>query len=326
MKLLKLCSLIVLLLVDASMYALDSGFEIANIYRHDDYQRHNVAAMVPPTEDSIDRIKVDNVNLWQIGIKGRLTPPKDHFYWNNNQLLSLLNNFYLDGFTYWGWSKNSGQINENIHNLITGNTSKSKANLKKVFTFDLQFGLGYLLEWNCFGLGVSGGYAYNTQRVKPKHGEFSLAAMPSPLDRQILTNSFHTRTIWKGPWVGVELFYELANWTFNAGYEHHFALYTVNHYRNIDSFAPQPPQPFFEDGTHSNHAYGNIAFMDVKYNFCEGWTAGTTLKYQHWQANHGHLWPDDVTFVEAGLPATTEITATGSWISYSVSLDLGYSF
>jgi len=323
MHCLKIFFMTTLLFMNMALSALnvESGFEISNIYRHDHYHRENSASLIHQEVNSIDEINVQNVDLWQLGINGRLMTPQNHFYWSNNPLLSLLNNFYIDGFAYWGWAGEGGQITENIHNLSTKNTSKSKAKLKKALTWDIQFGLGYLFNWDCWGLGISYGYSYNTQLIKPKHGKISVAPSPSPLEAQIHTAPFHTKTLWKGPWIGLELFYDWCNWKFDLGYEHHSALYTANHYPSLTN-----KQLGFEDKTHSSHAYGNVAFLDISYYFYEGWTAGTSFKYQNWKAKHGHLKPDDTTFALQGLPKSTKITAIGSWISYSISLDLGYSF
>lgn len=294
---------------------INTGFNFSNSYRHDQLERKNSLHSENATFFT-DTVNVKNIPIWQIGLNGYLAPPQDHFYWSDNPILSPFSNIYVDGFAYWGWGGWKSTLTEQIENLLTDSTLTGKAKLRNVHTWDIQIGLGYLFDWQDWGLGLSAGYAYDTQDLHASSGKISSVRSP-------IYSHYHTRTIWKGPWVGIEVFYDWCPWTFSLGYEYHRALYTSNHFID-DSLTPNAQG--FEDSTHSKHAQGNVAFLEANLHIYEQWEAALSFKYQNWQARKGRLKPDDVTFSQLDFPANTTGSATGSWISYAVTLDLGYSW
>lgn len=278
-------------------FSLSSELNLSNGYRNDTLQRTNTLKFAPYRVDQTDHIKINNINLWQIGLDGRLMLPK---------------NFYLTGFALWGLG-GGGKLNEQIVSRNFSYKQTGKAQVHQARTHDYQIGLGYLFDWNCWNLGISSGYAYDKQRVKINRGAIDLRNAP------IYWKKYETTTTWKGPWVGGELFYNRCAWRCSLGYEHHFAHYDARH-----CIPPYPlaVQQGLSSRTKSSHAHGNIVFLDGRYRFCGCWQIGAFFKYQNWRAGQGCLTSN--YFPLNGY--SPHSSATGQWTSYSINLDIGYAF
>ena len=281
MYLFKRFAFVCLLYSGISLSAFDPGTElnISTGYRHDDLCRVNTLKSPSSTVSQKDHIRINNINIWQVGINGRLMMPCtiEDCCWND----SILNHIFLDGFAYWGWGGHGAQLHEHIASSLFSEKQIGEATLKNARTEDYQIGLGYLFDWNCWNLGVSGGYAYDRQKIQTKHGKIAFPSSAPFNKASIYGNGYKTATRWEGPWVGAELFHNWWAWRGSLGYEFHFAHYQANH-----SIPPNPTsqQQGMRSTTKSSHAYGNVIFLDGRYFFCTGWEIGLRFKYQNWRA------------------------------------------
>lgn len=318
MNIFKHFALVSLLYCGMGLSAFERGteFNLTNGYRNDELQRTNRLESTDPIVSQKDHIKIDNINLYQLGLNFRSMP---HF--DDCENLSYLNNFFINGFAYWGWGGSGATLHEHIKSYVYDVEQLGRAKLKNACTQDYQIGLGYMFDCDCWNLSLSGGYAYDKQVIHSNHGEIAFPASAPFVDAAIYGKGYKTTTTWQGPWVGTELFYDLCDWRLSLGYEFHFAHYHANH--TIPANATSHQQGM-SSSTKSSRAYGNIGFISGRYFFCEGWELGLMFKYQNWQANHGHL--DSSYFVNNGYSLTTTSSATGKWISYGLNFDIGYAF
>jgi len=290
-----------------------SEINVSGGYRNDTYKTTNTTKTDSDTTTQVDTIDVHNVHIGQVGVNGRLMMPDFE--------VCCLNNFFLSGFAYWGWNGHCGGLHEHVVSHTGAGELTAKAKLKKAGTRDFQLGLGYLFDWNEWNIGLSAGYAYDRQNIATKSGKIAFPSGSTFIDAPLYGSGYETTTKWEGPWIGTSLEYNECWWRFGAGYELHFADYSANH-TIPDNF--QARLQGVGSTIHSSQAYGNVAFVDADYRFCDGWKLGAAFAYQYWQANHGHLKSED--FILDGIPTTTKVNNKAKWSAYSIILNLGCAF
>lgn len=301
--------------------AIDLGTEInlSGGYRNDKLVRKNITALTPSFASSTDNIEIKNLSIGQIGLNGRLMLPTPDSCYET----TVWNNFFIEGYGYWGWGGHGSKLHEYYTDLSTGFVEAARANLRGVRTNDYQIGLGYLFDMDCWAIGISAGYAYDRQKIKTKNGQISFPYPLAPfIDVALFDNGYKTTTTWSGPWVGTELYYQWGcDWLFGLGYEYHFTDYHANH------TIPNTPEALLEGiatKTKGSNASGNVGFLKARYKFCEGWDVGASFKYVNYTAKKAHA---HITSLNAAdFPDTIKIKAKGQWISYSVNLDIGFAF
>jgi hypothetical protein len=320
MRLLKTFSFALLLGAYSSLIGLDLGSEVnlSGGYRNDTLHRKNSTKLGRP-ESVVDTIRITDASIWQIGTSYFFTLPPIYYRYNG---FSFLKNFYLGGVAYWGAGGRRAKLHENAAILSSSIPWVGRAKLKSFHTTDLQIGLGYLFDWNCWGIGIEGGFSYHRQRIATERGKihiFSFIFEDVPLYR----HGYSAKTVWKGPWVGLELFYIRCQWKFRLGYEYHFPNYKANQYIPNTTAAELVG---LADKTNSNNAHGSVVFLNAVYHFCEGWQAGLWLKSQIWNASAGRRKPRHGSFADLGFPSTTRAKGSGCWNSFSIIFDMGYYF
>ena len=127
-----------------------------------------------------DKLKVEDANLWQIGVCGRFGAP-DCFCDCGTEWLS---NFYVRGYAYYGWYTD-GKIKNRFHE-VEGNSVSGRRHRKvnDGHASDYSIGIGYLFPVTCeFSIGPVGGYAWDEQVFKGKrrhhHRQSSSSFIPS---------------------------------------------------------------------------------------------------------------------------------------------------
>lgn len=296
-------------------------FNFSNGYRYDTLKQTNHLHVEPPALSQKDHIKINNINLWQIGLNGRvMLPPTE----KDCQSCSWWRNFFINGFAYWGIGWNGANLYEKITNAVAEQIGKAK--MKNVHTSDYQGGIGYLFEKDCWDVTLSAGYAYDKQKVRAKHGEIAFTPSSDFIDAPLYGDGYKTTTTWKGPWVGTEIFYTWSSKKsrlvrLSLGYDFHPVHYTASHQIPIDAIAAEAGM---ESTTKSSHAFGNVLWFNGRHFFRKNWEWGATFTYSHWSAHKGHL--TSPYFALNGFPPTTRVSATGRWISYAINLDIGYAF
>ncbi len=269
-------------------------FHLTNGYRHDDLYRTNTLGR------QTDRLHASAINLWQVGVNGSLGCP-----------------LFLSGFAYWGIGGCSGHLKEQISN--GKDAQQGRAKLQNASTSDYQISLGYLFERRCWNLSLSGGYAYDRQKIQTKRGEISFP-YPAPFQNApIYGSGYKTTTTWKGPFAGAELHFLRSRWRSGIGYEFHFASYAADH--TIPQNATAQLQGFANQT--KSRAYGNVVFLEGHYRFCHGLDLGLFFKYQNWTACQGAL---RSSYFFANRYPRHNAYGGGRWVSYQISFDIGYSF
>lgn len=277
--------------------SIGAALHLSNGYRHDDLGR------TQKLNGQTDRIDAP-VNLWQVGLNGSYTPCRYPVF--------------LTGFAYWGLGGCSDQLHERI---TLGSLSQTgRADLKNAFTSDYQIGLGYLYTMRCCNLALSGGYAYDRQKIQTKRGRISFPGGAPYELAQIYSSGYKTTTTWKGPWLGIELERTFANWRTGLGYEFHFADYKANHTIPQNALAQLQG---FANQTKASRAYGNVLLLEGHYLMCRGLDFGLFFKYQNWHSCHGKMRSN---YFFANQFPKIGASGTGRWISYQVSVDIGYEF
>ena len=165
-----------------------SDLNISSGYRNDTYKTVNTTKAVPDTTTQVDTINIKNINVWQVGVNGRLIMP--------DLENCFLNNFFLSGFAYWGWNGSGGRLNEHVVSFTGAGELRGKAKLKKAETSDFQLGLGYLFYWREWNFGLSAGYAYDKQKIETKSGQISFPAGAPFVDAPLYGNGYQTTTKW----------------------------------------------------------------------------------------------------------------------------------
>lgn len=317
MRFLVLCLLLACSANSLIAFELDSEFNVTGRYRRDEIDLSEKIKLAPPTLTETDKVHAKDLDVWQWGIDYRFMMPTLFC-----GTFSFLNNFYLDGYAYWGYGGKNGKLSEKIHAVNPVAITIGKAHLKNAQNSDFQVGIGYLFSWNCWGLGISGGYSYDKFKLKTSHGKTSIGGNPFE-DAILYAKGYKTTTIWEGGYVGAKLFYEWCSWLFDIGYEFHLPRYSEVHALSDRAEVVQSRLP---SKSRSNQAYGNVAFLDVHYYICGGLVLGAGFKYQNWTACHARVRPRHGSFVDHHLPATTKINENVEWNSYSASVDIGYYF
>lgn len=318
MRLFKIFAVAALVFSGTHLSAHDFGSEINlfNGYRNDKLVRTNTLKAAFPEVSQKDHIHINNIMVYQIGVDGRLMLPETC----DCEWYSFFNNFYLSGFAYWGWGGPGSNLHEEITSHFTYDRQFGKARVKNYYTNDYQIGLGYLFNWCCWDLGILGGYAYDSQQIQTKHGKIAFPSSAPLIDAPIYGKGYKTTTRWQGPWVGTELFYNMDIWRWSLGYEYHFARYHATH--KIPGTAI-PQQQGMRSETKASNASGNVVYLNGRYFLCNGWETALLIKYEYWQANHGHL---KSPYFYNNAYSSTKSFASGSWSSYSVNFGVGYSF
>lgn len=253
----------------------------------------------PDTFISSDDLKAKNLTVWEWGLKGRVR----------------LGDLYVKGWGTFG-KVFYGNYTE-IGTGADGGTSTSKAKVRGGKTQDASFGAGYLFgvtDWLC--LAPVAGWSYNYQKVKIKHAKTDGVDDPT-LDGVSYINR------WRGPWLGFEAATSLWCLGFNFGYEYHWA-----HWRGswkLDGADVQGGS--FSDRRKTNHASGNVVYLNTFWNAFEDFDAGVLLKYQYWRAKNGSETPVAGSFAAVGLgPDEVDKVKHATWQSFEVQLSLGYTF
>lgn len=298
---------------------IDSQVNLSSGYSNDIISAHNTIK-TPTGNQTVDKFRIDNLNIGKVGINFLFTPFKKEGCSHDLYFA----NTYLKGYAYWGWS---GVDNfERITKAETANDTTVATFIsqgrQKARTQDYQIGLGYLV-YNCndLALGLTGGYSYDSQRIRTSSGKTSINNEAFSHDQ--LYRGLVFKQKWEGAWVGGDLFYNSCDWLVNVGYEYHFTNYYA-HFNIPNNPAAQASD--FSDVRKGHNADGNVAYISAHRTICGDINAGLAFAYKHFRVDHSHMKPRSATFAEEGYPEGTVGRATSKWINYSIIADLGYSF
>lgn len=295
-------------------YVPESEIALAGGWRDDELRaRMNGSNLANPATIE-NTVKFKNINVWQIGLQGRLAMPEScccERWW--------LNQLFLDGSAYWGWVT-SGNT-KSLSNLTFGTGALTGVNLPHIddgHTYDYDVALGWLYPLSCeFGIGPRGGYSWDRISVRSKDSVVR----------------YHST--WKSPFLGFELDYSLCEWFFDAGYEYHWTHWNGGFSNNdiSDDFSNATGTvSFFDARNSSKTGRGHVGYVDAewRYNSCFGIILG--FKYTYFKTRGESATANGMINqpVEAGN-SLNGISFAGpvghnSWQSYRITLDAVYYF
>lgn len=281
-------------------------------------QDHLRSSTTTNVDTTTDLIRGSQLNIWQIGLQGRLTPALGG--------CECFETCFIKGSAYWGWIDDGNYLHRIVPAPDTTVTF-DRGDINHGLTKDFNVGGGFLLDSGCgLKIGPTGGYAwnklsFNAQNVIGVIDTLDVSTVIDPFayfDENVMISSR-----WQGPWAGFEAQWNWNGWNLNASYEYHWARWK-GHYRS--------PSLDLDDGIHfsdsrtASNGWGNTAYVGMHYTFCDSLIAGIGVKYQYYFAR-GRLTPTAV----GGFPAVGGVegqvdTVKTTWISTAVVLDVGYAF
>lgn len=294
-------------------------------WRNDEYS-HTIDTVYASGVTETNDFSVSSVDLGTFGVRGRFFVPQ----WDDCGCfdMSLLDNFYVQGFANWGWSGRAKYHHDVALAVGDGVVDvDNTGNLSYVNTSDFQIGLGYFIDLGCWfndcsclnlsdwGLGVAGGYQWDRQKFKVSSATLvvdDIFVGDNPLEEGL---KVYQR--WQGPWVGAQLFYNACGWSFDVAYEYHFCLHTNGHYNFTDLAAIFGAVDYSWRG-HDGHS--NVVYVNGYYELCQGWDLGLGFKYQDWHATRQRTSFDPDVFLVDSSSGDYKVC------SYSLYGSLGYSF
>jgi hypothetical protein len=278
-----------------------SIFQIYTGFRYDTLKTHNNIEDECGNRISSNHLKEKNLSIWELGLQGRFS----YCSW------------FVRGFGSYGWI-GTGQYRDR-HSPVDDDAVLTKAKIRHGRTVDGLVGLGYLFPYNTqWNLGPVIGWGYDSQRIRAYH------ARTDGFSDRIL-DGLHYKTIWSGPWIGIDTTYDTCDYLLQAGYEFHWAHWHA-------SWNPGCREDFdtISDSRNSNRVYGNVLYADMIWKSCSGWGLGIGLRLQQWRANRGSIKANDNKrcFVETDRCCEEEFDRIKrvDWYSAAIRLNLGYVF
>lgn len=199
--------------------------------------------------------------------------------------------------------------------------------------YDASIGIGYQFRLcDCtFAISPLVGYSWYGQHFDLRDGSYggSYGSYDSYYSSNFYSGSinglrskYHTR--WDGPWIGFDLDYKFwCDWSLYASYDFHWAYYHARARWNLRYDLP--------DGFHhrAKNAYGHVASVGLKWDFCDCWTLGIIGEFKYFRARHGRdrALVTDLSRGNVDFECFTSIPLRRvEWNSASVSIDIGMAF
>lgn len=268
-----------------------------------------------------------NLNIWEIQAKGRYI---------------TCDNIYLRGEFDYGWIT-SGRVRDSDfddHRLFNDGRrgrgrhdgsefSRSRSKSDRGYTYDAKLAVGYQFKMcdDSFGITPVVGYGWTGQHLKMKHGRQHLLRGDRFARGERLhgLNSKYTAR-WNGPFVGLDFDYRFAcDWSVFATYEYHWARYKATGRWNLRQDFDLP-NGFRHN---SKRAYGQVATLGVKWDFCDCWTASLVGEFQYWQARRGKDRHRGHRFVDGDVNVHDVVSTRlrdVRWETGAVYVDVGMAF
>lgn len=290
-----------------------------------DHLRSGITTNINPSSDVI---KASHLNIWQIGLQGRIDP-------EFCECGSWLNNFVLKGSAYWGWVSNGVYRHSIETDPLTGITI-GRGDIDHGHTWDYNIGLGYLYPIvEGLRIGPTGGYSMNKLSFKVINSIGVVNTPQEPNEIGQTTNStinpfsYYDEGLifvskWEGPWVGADVCVDMCEMELNLSYEYHFST----HWRGSFNAVPAnlTDDTHFSDKRRGNSGFGHVGAIETTLMFCECFNLGLGFKYEYFRVKGTVVPQGEGGFPAVGGPEDEVDRATTTWNSFSVFADLGVVF
>lgn len=341
--------------------AMESSFEVGVGYRRDDFKWVTSANVLDATVGGSlfpanvrSELRWKDLDIWQI--EGRFKYVTcDNIYirangdygWithGRNTDRDFLDDSYSfsDSYSgsYSGYSGSEGILpvvpvvgpgGYNYGSEFSNSNSRTRGHV-----YDASIGIGYQFQLcDCtFAISPLVGYAWYGQHFNLRHGHNGSCGSGSYYSSFFDSESFYSGSInglrskyhtrWNGPWIGFDLDYKFwCDWSLYASYDFHWARYHAKARWNLRYDLP--------DGFHHRvkNAYGHVASVGVKWDFCDCWTLGLNGEFKYFRARHGRdrALVADASAGNVDLQCFTSIPLKKvEWRSASISVDVGMVF
>lgn len=341
--------------VDAKCFDVDLAVDIG--YRRDyfklDMSTPVLVSNFPASTQGSWDAKWKDLNIFLIG---------GHFQINTSS------NFYLRGRGDYGIICNGkNKWNDPYTSEFTmpfpgtAQGGQFKTGKTKGDVWDVTGGLGYQFKWQCncneFIFAPIAGYSYYGQKLHEssfKGNEFFTLISPTPpaplpLYTQNLTGHGKDSYQWNGPWLGIDLGFDLNNhWHFLGGYEYHWGWLKYKTTQRltrpttfVNPFVASIIPPVFNEieifKINNIFLHGQEATLGVEYEFvndcCNSWWnklfVGLSGNFKYWYTKNKPAQAIDIALQEpeANVPLVSKATVNKlRWVSWSISLDTGINF
>ncbi len=301
------------------------------------WRRDDLRSFIVASGGATDTVRGNNLNIWQIGIKGRIEPRFDFGgCWSDG--------IFARGYAYWGEVGNgdySHRINYAQADLelpVTSNIRRDVANADSGRTKDYKIGVGYLFDFtDFFKVGPTVGYSYDKLSYRASNvvgvSSTNFIGSVNPLSQTCITEIDEFTCLeegakfsnhWEGPWVGVDAKFQFCELEIDAGYEYHWS-----DWRGAFSLASLDLTDcyHYSDKRKSYKSHGHEAYIDAHYAVNCNWIVGFGLEYKFYRQPKSTRFKPSRNSLEFLGCSTDEVNTINSlWRSFGITFDVGYMF
>lgn len=291
-------------------------------YRRDNLSwKHSFPSSDPVFSSSL---KFKDIDIFQIGLKGRTTLGCNLYLRANAYWGWVLNGDFTQRFTAYNSPYNSYYFNDNFRTGLTFEEDNCTP-IDDKYVYGVGAAIGYPFFFCDCSLIVAPviGYAVDEQDLSVEDEGLSFAHyydlfFPES-GTECCEHKFHTR--WYGPFVGVDFSYRPSNecWSLYAELEYHWGNFTgKRHGHGFD---------FFDHCRHtSRDANGWVFAAGADYDLSNCWTVGISVKFQDWSAtrHRRECFSDYSSYF--GSFCENRSRDNHKWHSYAINLTVGREF
>nr|MBA2727905.1 hypothetical protein [Parachlamydiaceae bacterium] len=251
---------------------LNLNLSLCNGWRQDRIEA-TIEVFDPPGHPRMtEKLKADKMNTYQVGGKARFA----------------VCDYRVRAEAFWGWGTSGNYLDKTKHNeILPGyrfHPTTTKAGINTTSTQDFTIGAGYLFTLGQFlEIIPIAGLSYHSQRLKIHNAQTN-----GECNR--IVDGVRYLNQWQGPWAGVDAVLKFCDVAIQGGYEYHWADWRGRwklHTPNVYGVA-------FTDKRKSDNVRGQVAYIDVRWNFAPCWEAGIGVKVGTWTAKKGKLKPRSI--------------------------------
>lgn len=277
----------------------DTGVTVSTGIRVDNFKWNIAGDSSGGNPNILSELTWTDLEIFQLKLRGRA---------------AIGNRLYLRGVFDYGWIYGGDNQDSDFRgDDRTREFSRSNNKSDKGEVWDASAGIGFRNRLN-LGAGTLdispvAGYSYHRQNLWIINGVQTIPAL-GPFSG--LNSSYSAR--WHGPWLGIDLDYNLNRLAFYGSFEYHYANYKAEADWNLRSDFAHPKS--FE---HHANGRGLVGTLGADYAIGKNWAIDGSFDLQDWETSHGV----DRTFFTSGVISDTQLNEV-KWDSYAVMLGLKY--
>ncbi len=238
--------------------AIDSSIHIEHGFRVDNLDWNRAGTINGTSPNVLSELMWRNMEMYQLKIWGDTTINEGcYFKW------SVDYSWMTHGIFYSPESQDSDYFLDNRNFEVSRFISKTDGST----AYDASVATGYKFDSDSdrFWIAPLVGYSLNKQNLTMKNGVRQIPDLPNPNFPNLNSNY---RSLWKGPWFGVDLAYkEYKKLTVAGGFEYHINTYRADANWNLRTDFMHPLS--FENNANGN---GILAYFRGNYAISSHWS------------------------------------------------------